>query len=58
LVEVRFGSDTGTGADIQVIAEPGPVVRELSWAELTGHWQVELQDTTSDISAGGAVLFD
>lgn len=43
LVEVRFGSDTGTGADIQVVVEPGPVVRELSWAELAGHWQVELQ---------------
>lgn len=58
LVEVRFGSDTGTGADIQVVAEPGPVVSELSWEELTGHWQVELQDTPSDISARGAVLFD
>jgi hypothetical protein len=57
LVEVRFGSDTGTGADIQVVVEPGPVVRELSWAELTGHWQIELQ-TAGGISAGSAGLPD
>ena len=54
LVEVRFGSDTGTGADIQVVAEPGPVVRELSWAELTGQWEVGLQNELTYTSAGGA----
>ncbi len=28
-VELRLGSDTGTGAELQLMANPGPVVREL-----------------------------
>ncbi len=31
---LRLGSDTGTGQDIQVIGEPGPVVQEVTWEDV------------------------
>ena len=35
-VHLRLGIDTGTGAAIQLVAEPGPVVREYRWPEAPG----------------------
>jgi hypothetical protein len=34
MVELRFGMDTGTGAELQLVAEPGPAVRELRWSDM------------------------
>ncbi len=33
-LELRLGMDTGTGAEMQLIAEPGPVVREMGWQKV------------------------
>ncbi|MCC5811724.1 MAG: hypothetical protein JJU06_15235 [Ectothiorhodospiraceae bacterium] len=32
-LELRLGMDTGTGADMQLIAEPGPAVQEMGWQD-------------------------
>ncbi|MCC5858322.1 MAG: PPC domain-containing protein [Ectothiorhodospiraceae bacterium] len=33
-VALRLGSDTGTGAELQLVAEPGPAVQELRWGDV------------------------
>ncbi|MCP1675976.1 hypothetical protein J2T57_003131 [Natronocella acetinitrilica] len=43
-LELRFGADTGTGAALQIIAEPGPRVREVPLAT-EGTSTITLQPT-------------
>lgn len=44
-IMVRLGMDTGTGADLQFVIEPGPLVRETPWISIaTANWRIARED--------------